>query len=112
MDSNTIKFFVSITSTGVISYMSRAFGGRTSDKVLTLRSGFLDKLQYGDQVMADRGFFNSRGISKSWSNSCDSCIYQRNDSTLREGCRANAKDCSCKDTCGESHREDQELQYS
>ncbi|XP_055997893.1 THAP domain-containing protein 1-like [Ostrea edulis] len=54
--SNTIKFLVSITPTGAISYVSRAFGGRTSDKVITLRSGYLDKLQYGDQVMADRGF--------------------------------------------------------
>lgn len=54
--NNTIKFLVSITPTRAISFVSKAVGGRTSDKVITLRSGFLDKLQYGEQVMADRGF--------------------------------------------------------
>jgi hypothetical protein len=33
--NNTIKFLVSITPTGSISYVSKAFGGRTSDKVIT-----------------------------------------------------------------------------
>ncbi|CAC5406744.1 unnamed protein product [Mytilus coruscus] len=53
---NTIKFLVSITPTGAISFVSKAFGGRTSDKVITQRSGFLDKLEHGDQVLAYRGF--------------------------------------------------------
>ena len=54
--NNTIKFLVSITPTGSISYVSKAFGGRTSDKVITPHSGYLDKLEHGDQVLADRGF--------------------------------------------------------
>jgi hypothetical protein len=54
--NNTIKFLVSITPTGSISYISKAFGGRTSEKVITQRSGYLDKLEHGDQVLADRGF--------------------------------------------------------
>lgn len=31
-------------------------GGRASDKVITQKSGFLDKISYGDVIMADRGF--------------------------------------------------------
>ncbi|CAC5418439.1 unnamed protein product [Mytilus coruscus] len=54
--NNTTKFLVSITPTGAISFLSKAFGGRTSDKVITQRSGYLDKLEHGDQVLADRGF--------------------------------------------------------
>jgi hypothetical protein len=52
--NNTIKFLVSVTPTGAISYVSKAFGGRTSDKVITQRSGYLDKLEHGNQVLADR----------------------------------------------------------
>ena len=54
--NNTIKFLVSITPTRSISYISKAFGGRTFEKVITQRSGYLDKLEHGDQVLADRGF--------------------------------------------------------
>ena len=61
--NNTIKFLVSITPTGAISFVSRAFGGRTSDKVITQRSGYLDKLEYGDQVLADRGFLIAEDLA-------------------------------------------------
>ncbi|XP_049516176.1 uncharacterized protein LOC125942120 [Dermacentor silvarum] len=37
-------------------FLSKTYGGRVSDKELTLSSGFMDHLQSGDQVLADRGF--------------------------------------------------------
>jgi len=61
--NNTIKFLVSITPSGAISFVSRAFSGRTSDKGITQRSGFLDKLEHGDQVLADRGFLISEDLA-------------------------------------------------
>ena len=36
--------------------MSKAWGGRTSDKFLTENCGLMNKLLPGDLVMADRGF--------------------------------------------------------
>ena len=53
---NTVNFFIGITPQGVISYISKAWGGRTSDKFLTENCDFLKKLTPGDIVMADRGF--------------------------------------------------------
>lgn len=53
---NTIKYLIGITTTGVIIFISDAFGGRASDKFITMNSGLLDYLQDGDVVLADKGF--------------------------------------------------------
>ena len=41
---NTIKVLIGITPQGTISFVSHAWGGRTSDKFLTENCGILDKL--------------------------------------------------------------------
>lgn len=53
---NTIKILVGITPSGAISLVSKAFGGRASDKLRTQHSGFFDLQEYGDLVLTDRGF--------------------------------------------------------
>ena len=50
------KFLIAITPCGTICYVSRCWGGRVSDRYLTQKCGFLEKLQPGDLVLADRGF--------------------------------------------------------
>ena len=53
---NTIKFLISIVPQGSINFISKAWGGRTSDNHITENSGYLDKLLPGDTILADRGF--------------------------------------------------------
>uniref|UniRef100_A0A1X7SVZ4 DDE Tnp4 domain-containing protein n=1 Tax=Amphimedon queenslandica TaxID=400682 RepID=A0A1X7SVZ4_AMPQE len=53
---NTVKVLIAVTPTGSICFISKAWGGCVSDKVITQESGFLRKICRGDKVMADRGF--------------------------------------------------------
>ena len=53
---NTCKFLIAITPQGSISFVSKGYGGRASDKQITEECGILDYLLPGDQVLADRGF--------------------------------------------------------
>lgn len=52
----TVKELVGITSFGTISFISKPYTGRTSDKFITEQCGLLDKLNNNDIVLADRGF--------------------------------------------------------
>ena len=53
---NTVKVLIAVSPTGSIAYISAAWGGRVSDKVITQQCGFLNFIDPGDVVLADRGF--------------------------------------------------------
>ncbi|XP_051970115.1 uncharacterized protein si:dkey-56d12.4 [Xyrauchen texanus] len=53
---NTIKYLLAIAPCGLVMFISPAYGGGCSDAFITQKSGFLDYLHDGDEVMADRGF--------------------------------------------------------
>ncbi|CAG2252140.1 unnamed protein product [Mytilus edulis] len=53
---NTAKYLVGISPHGQIMFISKAFGGRASDKFIVEKSGFMNYLLPGDEIMADRGF--------------------------------------------------------
>lgn len=52
----TFKLLISCDQRGVVNFISEAFVGATSDREIVIKSGFIDKLERGDAIMADKGF--------------------------------------------------------
>lgn len=53
---HTAKFLIAIAPNGHITFVSKAYGGRITDKEITKVSSFYDVLEEFDEVMADKGF--------------------------------------------------------
>ena len=53
---NTLKVLVGATPGGLVSYVSPAYGGSTSDRQIIERSTVPSKCDPGDSIMADKGF--------------------------------------------------------
>ena len=52
---NTVRVLIGIIPSGAISFVSDCYEGSISDKKLEV-SGLLEKLEPGDEIMADKGF--------------------------------------------------------
>lgn len=53
---NTAKFLIACAPNSCITFVSRVYGGRASDKEITINSGFLDLHEPYDMILADKGF--------------------------------------------------------
>ena len=52
----TMKALIGITPSGATAFVSELYPGSTSDKEIVVKSGILNVLQAGDEIMADKGF--------------------------------------------------------
>ncbi len=52
---NTVKALIGVTPTGVITFVSKVYGGNTSDRHI-FKTEFVSKIESGDAVMVDKGF--------------------------------------------------------
>lgn len=54
--NNTIKCMIGIAPDGLITFISKMYGGRASDKHILNESCILDMCTEGDGIMVDKGF--------------------------------------------------------
>ena len=52
----TMKALIGITPSGATAFVSELYPGSISDKEIVKRSGLLEVLQPGDEIMSDKGF--------------------------------------------------------
>lgn len=52
----TVKFMTGVTPAGLISVVSKPYGGRVSDNMIFEQSELLKKMDKNDAILADRGF--------------------------------------------------------
>ncbi|XP_058809918.1 uncharacterized protein LOC131675090 [Phymastichus coffea] len=55
-DGYTAKFLLGISPSGMITFLSRSYAGRSTDSFIVNDSGFLNYIEPGDQILADKGF--------------------------------------------------------
>ena len=53
---NTWSKLLCITPATTISFISKSYGGAASDRFITETCGIVEKLQFGDNLMADKEF--------------------------------------------------------
>ena len=61
---STIKYLIGISPSGAVMFLSCGWGGRVSDKEITLKSEFLSYIEHGDVILADRGFLIEEDLNK------------------------------------------------
>ena len=53
---NTWKKLLCVTPPGTISFTSKSYGEAAPDRFITETCGIVEKLKFGDNLMADKGF--------------------------------------------------------
>ena len=101
---NTVKFLIGITPAGIISYLLPCWGGRVSDKELTRESGFLNLIDPGDEILADRGFLIEDELAIRGARLTNHpCIYPGEVTVIKRGGRAIPANGHGAYSCGKSH---------
>lgn len=52
----TLKFLIGISPGGLITFISKPYGGRASDKLIFEQSGLINMMEHSDAIMVDKGF--------------------------------------------------------
>lgn len=106
--NNTSKYLIGVSPDGSIMFLSSGWGGRVSDKQITIESGFIEKLEVGDCILAHRGFNFKEELA------VKGAISKIPNFTKGKK-RLDGSDVTpiviCTYSCGTSHRESKEISH-
>lgn len=54
--AQTVKFMTGVSPAGLITFVSKPYGGRASDKIIFENSNLIEKLEENSSIMVDKGF--------------------------------------------------------
>lgn len=61
---HTVKFLIGVAPSGLITYLSKPYGGRSSDKAIFNKEKIISLLHYPDAIMVDKGFMIEKECSE------------------------------------------------
>ena len=61
--TNSIKHLIGISLVGAATFLSHGWGGQISNKQLTIESGLLNLLTFGNSILADREFIIAEEVA-------------------------------------------------
>ena len=88
---NTVKVFIGVSPTGAITYISSVWGGRVSDKMITQQCGFLQYIDPGDVILADRGFNIHDDVAIRGGKIRNTSFYKRQKAALEKKLKSHGK---------------------
>ncbi|CAC5390155.1 unnamed protein product [Mytilus coruscus] len=109
---NTAKYLVVISPHGQIMFISKAFGGRASDKFIVEKSGFMNYLLPEEEIMADRGFTIDDLLFPLRVKLSIPAFTKNKPQLSARGCDNHKKDCQSTNTCRKGNSTTQGLQNS
>ena len=56
---DTLKLFIACSPDGTITFLSLSGGGGITDSAQVIKSGFLELIECGDEILADKGVYDS-----------------------------------------------------
>ena len=98
-NKNTMKVLVGCIPGGLVSYVSGAYGGATSDRQICERSKLTTMCDPGDSIMADKGFnvqdlFESRDIIINIPS-----FFQGKEQNVNQHCSQRQENCKQSSAC-------------
>lgn len=87
---NTIKLLVGLAPSGLITYISPCYGGSASDRQIIERSSILNRFDYNDEIMVDKGL----NVQDKYAH-----IFQKGQSNRSQYSKKGQKNCKQKSAC-------------